>query len=231
MMLKVSQISKKYGIRQVLDEVSFSVNRGEIVGFLGPNGAGKSTTMKIITGCLSADQGSVEIGGFSMKKSRLESKKRIGYLPEDNPLYDEMYVSEYLEYVAKLYPDAGFIREKVKEVIIRTGLQPEASGKIGRLSKGYRQRVGLAQAIIHKPDLLILDEPLSGLDPNQIEEFNNLLLEMGKEKAILLSSHTLSEVESVCTRVIIIHQGKVMADKPMREIDDLPALFKDITRF
>jgi len=229
MTLKVSQISKKYGSQQVLNEVSFSVNKGEIVGFLGPNGAGKSTTMKIITGCLFADDGFVEIGNFSMDKNPLNAKALVGYLPENNPLYDEMYVAEYLEYVAELYPKSGELDKTVKDIILQTGLQPEVHKKIANLSKGYRQRVGLAQAMIHNPELLVLDEPLSGLDPNQIEEFNHLLSEMSTEKAILLSSHTLSEVEAVCTRIIIINKGKIMLDQPMSEIENLPELFKKMT--
>ncbi len=229
MTLKVSRISKKYGSQQVLDEVSFSVNKGEIVGFLGPNGAGKSTTMKIISGCLSADEGSVETGNFNMERNPLKAKALVGYLPEDNPLYDEMYVAEYLEYVAKLYPGIIGIQERVKDVIVRTGLQPEIHKKIAQLSKGYRQRVGLAQAIIHNPELLVLDEPSSGLDPNQIEEFNDLVFEMSREKAILLSSHTLSEVEAVCTRIIIIHRGRIMLDQTMNEIENLSELFKKMT--
>ena len=229
MTLKVSRISKKYGSQQVLNEVSISVNKGEIVGFLGPNGAGKSTTMKIITGCLFADDGFVEIGNFNMDKNPLEAKALLGYLPENNPLYDDMYIAEYLEYVAKLYPGVSAVGDKVKEVISLTGLQPEVHKKIANLSKGYRQRVGLAQAMIHNPELLILDEPLSGLDPNQIEEFNHLLSEMSKEKAILLSSHTLSEVEAICTRIVIINKGKIMIDQPMSEIENLPELFKNKT--
>ncbi len=229
MTLKISQISKKYGSQLVLDEISFSVNKGEIVGFLGPNGAGKSTTMKIITGCLSADNGSVDISHFNMDANPLKAKALVGYLPENNPLYDEMYVPEYLEYVAKLYPGMTAIGEKVKDIIAQTGLQPEVHKKIAQLSKGYRQRVGLAQAMIHDPELLVLDEPLSGLDPNQIEEFNHLLFEKSKEKAILLSSHTLSEVEAVCTRIIIINKGKIMLDQPLNEIENLSELFKKMT--
>jgi ABC-2 type transport system ATP-binding protein len=229
MTLKVSRISKKYGSQQVLDDISFSVDKGEIVGFIGPNGAGKSTTMKIITGCLATDEGTVEINDFNIDRTPVKAKALVGYLPENNPLYDEMYVAEYLEYVAKLYPDTSVIKEKVKDIIVRVGLQPEVHKKIARLSKGYRQRVGLAQAIIHNPELLVLDEPSSGLDPNQIEEFNNLLFEMSREKAILLSSHTLSEVEAVCTRIIIIHKGRIMLDQPLKEIENLSESFKKMT--
>ncbi len=229
MTLKVSRISKKYGSQQVLNEVSFSVNKGEIVGFLGPNGAGKSTTMKIITGCLSSDEGSVEIGDFNLDTNPLKAKALVGYLPENNPLYDEMYIPEYLEYVAKLYPGCTNINDRLKNIITRTGLQPEVYKKIAQLSKGYRQRLGLAQAMIQNPELLVLDEPSSGLDPNQIDEFNHLLSDMSKEKAILLSSHTLSEVEAICTRIIIIHKGIIKIDQPLSEIENLSELFKKMT--
>jgi len=222
MILKVQHISKKYGTQQVLNDVSFTANKGEIVGFLGPNGAGKTTTMKIITGCLDADEGNIFV-----------EKKLIGYLPENNPLYEEMYVAEYLEYVTKLYnPNipANKVREQVKTTINQVRLESEAHKQISKLSKGYKQRVGLAQAVIHNPDLLILDEPTSGLDPNQTDEIKNLLLELSKNKAILFSSHTLAEVASICTRIIIIHKGNIVADKFIDEIDNLEALFKSLTK-
>ncbi len=222
MVLEAQHISKKYNTQQVLNDISFDAKKGEIIGFLGPNGAGKTTTMKIITGCLDADEGNV-----------LVKKKGIGYLPENNPLYEEMYVAEYLEYVAKLYaPDlpANKIREQVKTTIEQVGLKPEAHKQISKLSKGYKQRVGLAQAIIHNPDLLILDEPTSGLDPNQTDEIKNLLLELSKDKAILFSSHTLTEVASICTRIIIIHKGNIVADKSIDETGDLEGLFKSLTK-
>ncbi len=230
MFLQVSNLSKKYGNQQVLNNISFDVSKGEIIGLLGPNGAGKSTTMKIIAGCLVPDAGCVLIEGFNMSEDDLEAKSKIGYLPENNPLYEEMYVAEYLEYVAKIYIKKRTVKERIKEVIELTGLQKEARKTINQLSKGYRQRVGLAQAIIHNPDLLILDEPTSGLDPNQTEEIKGLLLELGKKKVILFSSHTLSEVESICSRVIIIHKGNIVADMPTHETDNLDTLFKTLTK-
>ncbi len=229
MLLQLNHISKRYGTQQVLDRVSFSVNEGEIVGFLGPNGAGKSTTMKIITGVMSADHGCVSIDGQPMNPGDLSLKKRIGFLPEDNPLYEEMYVPEYLEYVAGIYRLKNK-RKAVESVIRQTGLEPEMHKKIGQLSKGYRQRVGIAQAIVHDPDILILDEPASGLDPNQIDEINVLLSSLGTHKAILFSSHTLSEVAAICTRVVIIHQGRIVADKPIGEVGNLEELFKLVTK-
>ncbi len=229
MVLKVCQVSKKYDSQQVLNSVSFTIGKGEIVGFLGPNGAGKSTTMKIISGCLSADEGTVHVGNHDLSKEPLKAKALLGYLPEDNPLYGEMYIVEYLEYVARLYGQKGSFKEKINETIAQTALGPEIHKKIGQLSRGYRQRVGLAQAIIHTPDLLILDEPASGLDPNQIDEMNELLVDLSKEKAILFSSHTLSEVQAICTRIIMIHRGNIMVDQPVEEIPDLQSLFKQKT--
>ncbi len=233
MILEIQHISKKYGEQKVLNDISFCAKKGEIIGFLGPNGAGKTTTMKIITGCLDAGEGNVFIENYDISKDILKTRKLIGYLPENNPLYEEMFVQEYLEYIAKLYlPDnsKNRIKEKVKTIIIRVGLKPEAHKQISQLSKGYKQRVGLAQAIIHNPDLLILDEPTSGLDPNQTEEIKSLLLELSKEKTILFSSHTLAEVASVCTRIIIIHKGSIITDKFIDEIDDLEVLFKALTK-
>ncbi len=229
MILSVENISKKYGKQQAVSRLSFSVEKGEIVGFLGPNGAGKSTTMKMIAGCLMPDGGEILIGGKSVITYPLEAKKMIGYLPEDNPLYEEMYVREYLEYVAGLYGFSRDAREKSGEIIDAVSLSPEAHKKIGQLSKGYRQRVGLAQAFIHNPELLILDEPITGLDPNQIDEIRDFLIRQSQDKAILFSSHTLPEVSSVCTRVIIICAGKIVFDKPMTEVDDLATIFKDLT--
>ena len=229
MLLYIDHISKQYGTQKVLDQVSFSIGKGEIAGFLGPNGAGKSSTMKIIAGVVDADQGCVWIDGQRMNRHAVSLKKRIGFLPENNPLYLEMYVVEYLEYVAGLYPLENKSRS-VEAVIEQTGLAPEMHRKIGLLSKGYQQRVGIAQAIIHDPDVLILDEPASGLDPNQIEEIHTLLSSLNANKAILFSSHTLSEVAAVCTRVIIIHQGRIVADKLIGEVDDLDGLFKSLTR-
>jgi len=233
MVLEVQHISKKYGKQKVLNDISFHATKGEIIGFLGPNGAGKTTTMKIITGCLDADEGNVFIENYDISKEKLKAKKLIGYLPEDNPLYEEMYVVEYLEYIAKLYISGipvNNLKELVKMTIEQVGLKSEAHKQISKLSKGYKQRVGLAQTIIHNPDLLILDEPSSGLDPNQTDEIKNLLFELSKDKTILFSSHTLAEVASICTRVIIIHKGNIVADKLTGEIDDLEVLFKSLTK-
>ncbi|MDR0542781.1 MAG: ABC transporter ATP-binding protein [Dysgonamonadaceae bacterium] len=228
-MLEVKNISKKYGLQAAVENVSFSIGKGEIAGFLGPNGAGKSTTLKLITGCLPMDSGSVVISGYDLQRDALKAKFHIGYLPENNPLYEDMYVSEYLDYVAGLYLLENR-RAHVTEIIRQTGLQPEAHKKIEQLSKGYRQRVGLAQALIHQPDVLVLDEPSSGLDPNQTDEINRLLLSLQQERAILFSSHTLSEVASVCTRILFIHRGKIVADLPREEIENLDVLFKELTK-
>ncbi|MDR2805923.1 MAG: ABC transporter ATP-binding protein [Dysgonamonadaceae bacterium] len=228
-MLEVKNISKKYGSQIAVGNISFSVARGEIVGFLGPNGAGKSTTLNVIAGSLPMDSGSVVISGYDLQREPLKAKARIGYLPENNPLYDDMYVLEYLDYVAGLYcldnRDA-----RVDEIIRQTGLQPEAHKKIEQLSKGYRQRVGLAQALIHQPDVLVLDEPSSGLDPNQTDEINDLLVRLKPEKAILFSSHTLSEAATLCTRIVFIHRGTIVADVPRNEISDLDVLFRQLNK-
>ncbi len=214
MSITVKGISKRYGSQLAVNEVSFDIRTGEIVGFIGPNGAGKSTTMKIITGTLPPDQGSVAIKGLHTIKYHREVRKMIGYLPEHNPLYLEMYIREYLNYVAGLYKISGqAARERISQVTGMTGLVPEIHKKIGALSKGYRQRVGLAQALIHDPDILILDEPTTGLDPNQLAEIRNLILNIGKEKTVLLSTHILQEVEAICDRVIIINKGVVVADE------------------
>jgi ABC-2 type transport system ATP-binding protein len=227
--LEVKNISKKYGSQVAVGNVSFSVGRGEIVGFLGPNGAGKSTTLKIITGSLSMDSGSVVISGYDLRSEPLKAKARIGYLPENNPLYDDMYVPEYLDYVAGLYL-LDNRNARVAEIIRQTGLQSEAHKKIEQLSKGYRQRVGLAQALIHQPDVLVLDEPSAGLDPNQTDEINELLVHLKPEKAILFSSHTLSEAATICTRIVFIHRGMIVADVPRNDISDLDILFKELTQ-
>ena len=228
MILNVQNISKNYGSQQAVKNVSFSIAKGEIVGFLGPNGAGKSTTMKIITGCLSGYQGKVNINSFDLQSQPIQAKSHIGFLPEENPLYDEMYISEYLEYVANLYSPTPS-KEKITEIIHYTGLQSEIRKKIGHLSKGYRQRVGLAQAILPNPSLLVLDEPTSGLDPNQTEEIKKLLLSFSKEKAILFSSHSLSEIATICTRILFIHRGEIRLDRPAAEIENLQSLFQELT--
>jgi len=214
MSISVEGISKRYGEQWAVKNADFSVTGGEIAGFIGPNGAGKTTTMKIITGTLRPDEGRVLINGSLVTgDSSPEIRRTIGYLPEHNPLYLEMYIREYLEYVAGLYQIRGRkCRERISEVIGQTGLGREAHKKIGKLSKGYRQRVGLSQALLHDPEILILDEPTTGLDPNQIVEIRNLISRIGKEKTVLLSTHNLHEVETICDRVIIINQGSIVAD-------------------
>lgn len=212
MSITVQNLRKSYGSQLVLDNISFSIKSGEIVGFLGNNGAGKSTTMKIITGYISYDAGSVEVCGIDVEKNPIETHRRIGYLPEHNPIYPEMYVKEYLRFVAGLYKLGSESKSRVDEMIEKTGLTREYKKKIGMLSKGYRQRVGLAQALIPNPDVLILDEPTTGLDPNQIIDVRNLIREVGKEKTVMLSTHIMQEVSAICDRVIIINSGKIVAD-------------------
>jgi ABC-2 type transport system ATP-binding protein len=218
MSIIVRGVSKFYGEQKALDNISFEVKTGEIVGFLGPNGAGKSTMMKIITGFIPASSGNVSVNGLDVEADNLEIKKQIGYLPENNPLYPEMYVREYLGFVASIY-NSGISGKKLTDNIIElTGLAPEQNKKIGSLSKGYRQRVGLAQALIHNPAVLILDEATSGLDPNQIVEIRNLIKEAGKEKTVMLSTHIMQEVEAICDRIIIIDKGAIVADEEKSEI-------------
>lgn len=217
MSIEVNGLTKFYGDQAAVNNISFSVGKGEIVGFLGPNGAGKSTTMKIITGFIPATEGDVKVCGMSVEEQSLETRKKIGYLPENNPLYLDMYVKEYLEFVGKIYKiDKN--RDRVKEMIQLVGLEVEQNKKIGMLSKGYRQRVGLAQAIIHNPDVLILDEPTSGLDPNQLVEIRELIRRIGKEKTVMLSTHIMQEVEAICDRVIIIKKGNIVADNLASEL-------------
>lgn len=211
MSIEVKNLLKYYGQQAAVNDISFQVNKGEIVGFLGPNGAGKSTTMKIITGFIPATEGKVFVCGMDVEEQSLETRKRIGYLPENNPLYLDMYVKEYLEFVGKIYK-IDKVRDRVKEMINMVGLDVEQNKKIGMLSKGYRQRVGLAQAIIHNPDVLILDEPTSGLDPNQLVDIRQLIKTIGKEKTVMLSTHIMQEVEAICDRVIIIKKGQIVAD-------------------
>lgn len=211
MSIEVSHVSKLYGSQRALDDVSFSIDRGSIVGFLGPNGAGKSTMMKIITCFIPQSEGSVKVCGFDVGKNPIEVKKRVGYLPEHNPLYPDMYVREYLEFIAGVHKTPNR-RQRVDEMIDRVGLSIERKKKIGALSKGYRQRVGLAQAMIHDPEVLILDEPTTGLDPNQIVEIRNLIKAIGQERTVMLSTHIMQEVEAICDRVIIINRGKIVAD-------------------
>ena len=213
MSIVVKGITKRYGSQLAVNDVSFTVSTGEIVGFIGPNGAGKSTTMKIITGTLPPDKGVVLIGNMPVGENLKSIRRIIGYLPENNPLYPEMYIREYLEYVAGLYQIRGRQRRmQIDRVIEMTGLTPEVHKKIGSLSKGFRQRVGLSQALIHDPEILILDEPTTGLDPNQLMEIRSLISNIGKQKTVLLSTHILQEVEAICHRVMIINQGSILAD-------------------
>ncbi|CEN46834.1 Uncharacterized ABC transporter ATP-binding protein YfiL (fragment) [Capnocytophaga canimorsus] len=205
MSVTVNQLTKKYDTQIAVNGLSFSLNKGEITGFLGPNGAGKSTTMKIITGALLPDSGEVTISGFDMLKNPIPAQKKIGYLPEHNPLYLEMYIREYLSFMGDLY--GGVSAQRVEEIITLTGLSTESHKKIEQLSKGYRQRVGLAAALIHDPEILILDEPTTGLDPNQLIEIRQIIKNLGKDKIVLLSSHIMQEIQAVCDRVIVIHQG------------------------
>ncbi|MHC1778418.1 MAG: gliding motility-associated ABC transporter ATP-binding subunit GldA [Lentimicrobium sp.] len=212
MSIIVRNISKQFGRQLALDQVSFSIQPGEIVGLLGPNGAGKSTMMKIITCFIPPSSGDVSVHGFDIREHSLEVRRKVGYLPENNPLYTDMYIKEYLEFVAGIHELGKNTSKRVEEMMDITGLMPEKGKKIGALSKGYRQRVGLAQAMIHNPEVLILDEPTSGLDPNQLVEIRNLISEIGKQKTVMLSTHILQEVEAICSRAIIINQGKIVAD-------------------
>jgi len=216
MSLQVTNLTKQYGQQRAVDEISFTVKRGDVVGFLGPNGAGKSTTMKIITGFLPPTSGTVSVEGMDVTSQAIEVKKIIGYLPEHNPLYLDMYVHEYLHFAGGLYHLRGSkLKQRTAEVIERCGLTLEQNKKIEALSKGYRQRVGLAQALIHDPSVLILDEPTSGLDPNQIVEIRKLIKEVSKDKTVLFSTHIMQEVEALCDRVIVINRGRIVADDPL----------------
>jgi ABC-2 type transport system ATP-binding protein len=218
MSIVVQRVTKLYGEQKALDNVSFEIKTGEIVGFLGPNGAGKSTMMKIITGFIPPSSGNVLVNGIETSDGSLEIKKKIGYLPENNPLYPEMYIREYLQFAASLYKSDITRKKQIDNIIEVTGLAHEQKKKIGSLSKGYRQRVGLAQALIHNPDVLILDEATTGLDPNQIVEIRNLIRDAGKQKTVMLSTHIMQEVEAICNRVIIIDKGVIVADEEKRDI-------------
>ncbi len=212
MSLAIQNINKRYGEQQVLNDVSFAIGDNEIVGFLGPNGAGKSTTMKIMTGFLRPDSGHVDICGIDLQRNAIEAKRLIGYLPEHNPLYLDMYVTEYLEFAASFYAINRPRKAAISDIIEQTGLQCEYKKRIRQLSKGYRQRVGLAQALIHNPRVLILDEPTTGLDPNQLIEIRQLIKNIGQEKTVLFSTHIMQEVEALCNRAIVINRGKIVAD-------------------
>lgn len=215
MSIEVQNISKSYGTQKALDQVSFSIKKGEIVGFLGPNGAGKSTLMKILTTFITADSGTAAVNGFDVNEVPLKVQQSVGYLPEHNPLYLDLYVREYLVFNADVYNVA---KSRIEEVIVLTGLTPESHKKIGQLSKGYRQRVGLATALLHNPDVLILDEPTTGLDPNQLVEIRNVIKNVGKDKTVFLSTHIMQEVEAICDRVIIIDNGKIVTDKKLDKL-------------
>ena len=212
MSIEVHNISKNYGTQKALDSISFTIQKGEIVGFLGPNGAGKSTLMKILTTYIAADEGTASVNGFDVNAQPKSVQQSIGYLPEHNPLYLDLYVREYLEFNADVYHVS---KTRIDEVIVLTGLTSESHKKIGQLSKGYRQRVGLANALLHNPDVLILDEPTTGLDPNQLLEIRDLIRNVGKDKTVFLSTHIMQEVEAFCDRVIIIDQGKIVTDKKL----------------
>jgi ABC-2 type transport system ATP-binding protein len=212
MSIEVNNISKSYGAQKALDNISFSIKKGEIVGFLGPNGAGKSTLMKILTTYINADEGTAIVNGNDVNTQQKAVQLSIGYLPEHNPLYLDLYVREYLAFNADVYKVA---KSRIEEVIQLTGLSTESHKKIGQLSKGYRQRVGLANALLHNPDVLILDEPTTGLDPNQLMEIRNVIKNVGKDKTVFLSTHIMQEVEAICDRVIIINNGKIVTDKKL----------------
>lgn len=215
MSIQIDSLSKIYGTQKAVNDISFNVNKGEVVGFLGPNGAGKSTTMKILTGFIKPTEGLVLVNDINVVENPIKVQENIGYLPEHNPLYVDMYVKEYLQFQASIY---NISNSKIEEVIDKVGLRIESSKKINQLSKGYRQRVGLAAAILHDPEVLILDEPTTGLDPNQLVEIRELIKDLGKDKTVLLSTHIMQEVEAVCNRVIIINKGEIVTDKPLKEL-------------
>lgn len=233
MSIEVNKITKLYGEQKALNDVSFSIKSGEIVGFLGPNGAGKSTLMKIISCYLPPSAGTIKVCGLDVMEQSMEVRKKVGYLPEHNPLYLDMYVKEYLEFVGRFY-DVKKLNDRVKEMVEITGLTIEQNKKIGQLSKGYRQRVGLAQAIIHDPQVLILDEPTTGLDPNQLVEIRNLIKELGKNKTVMLSTHIMQEVQAICERAIIINHGKIVADDSIANLtqknSNLEKVFQELTK-
>lgn len=221
MSVKVSSLSKIYGTQKAVDEISFEVNKGEVLGFLGPNGAGKSTTMKILTCFIPQSSGTATVCGYDTIAEPLEVTKKIGYLPESNPLYMDMYVREYLEFMAGLHKLGKITSQRIDEMLEVTGLIAERKKKVGQLSKGYKQRVGLAQAMLHDPEVLILDEPTSGLDPNQLVEIRSLIKQLGKNKTVIFSSHIMQEVQAVADRVIIINKGKIVADDSTGNLQNL----------
>ena len=229
MSIQVNNITKLYGKQKALDDVSFEVAPGKVTGFLGPNGAGKTTMMRVITCFIPQTSGKVSVCGYDVVDDSIEVRRNVGYLPENNPLYLDMYVKEYLAFIAGIYKIKN-VESRIAEMIERTGLQIEYKKKIGALSKGYRQRVGLAQALIHDPKVLILDEPTSGLDPNQLTEIRNLIKEIGKEKTVMLSTHIMQEVEAVCDRVIIINKGRIVADNSLGDIQKQTGSLEDVFR-
>ena len=226
MSLEIQNISKRYNKQNALSNICFSLKKGDIVGFLGPNGAGKTTLMKIITSTLTQDQGSVIINGADTIKNQIETKAQIGYLAENNPLYNEMYVTEYLDFIASIY-NLSDKKQKITSIIKKTGLDLEKSKKIEQLSKGYKQRVGLAASLIHNPDILILDEPTTGLDPNQLVEIRNLIKETGKNKIVLLSTHIMQEISKICNKIIIISKGKIVDNRDIDEFKKLKINLED----
>ena len=217
MSIQLSAITKTYGTQKAVNNISFAAKKGEIVGFLGPNGAGKSTTMKVLTGFLQPDEGTVLVDDIDVIKNSIEAQKKVGYLPEHNPLYLDMYVKEYLQFHADIH---NISKDTIPDCITKVGLDKESHKKVGQLSKGYRQRVGLAAAILHNPSVLILDEPTTGLDPNQLIEIRALIKELGKDKTVLLSTHIMQEVEAVCDRVIIINNGEIVIDKKLVDLKE-----------
>ncbi len=230
-MLKVQNLTKIYGTQKAVNDISFEAKQGEIVGFLGPNGAGKSTTMKIATCYLTATSGTVEVCGFDVQKSPMEARRNIGYLPEHNPLYLEMYVKEFLEFIGGIYGIKGqHLQRRISEVIELFGLTLEYKKKIGQLSKGYRQRVGLAQALIHDPQVLILDEPTTGLDPNQLAEIRGVIRNIGREKIVIFSTHIMQEVEAICDRVIIINRGNIVEDTSLTNLQKAGKTMEEVFR-
>ena len=232
MSISINKVNKFYGKQQALADVSFTLKKGEVVGFLGPNGAGKSTLMKIICCYLQQDSGKVQVCDLDTQEQGLLVKAKIGYLPEHNPLYPNMFVKEYLSFVGGIYKIDN-LKNRISEIIQQTGLTPEQGKKISQLSKGYRQRVGLAAALIHNPEILILDEPTTGLDPNQLVEIRNLIKEVGKDKTVLLSTHIMQEVDKMCNRIIIISKGKIVDDKQIADLQkegsDLENHFRNLT--
>ena len=217
MAIKVSGLSKSFQNQKAVDSISFELNEGEIVGFLGPNGAGKSSTLKMMIGLIEKDSGSIQINGLEIPENALEIKSQVGFLAEHNPMYKDMFVREFLQFVGSVHK-VNSLKSRIEEVLDLTGLRPESHKKINQLSKGYQQRVGIAQAILHNPSILILDEPTSGLDPNQMVEIRNLIKQISSNKIILFSSHILSEVEAICDRILLIHKGKLVADEKTTEI-------------